>query len=192
MICKGKYTAIILAGGKSSRMGTSKAFLPINGKPAVENTVNLLNPYFDEILISANDQKAFNYLDKPVIEDVIKEQGPLAGIYSALQHSKNEKNFVIACDIPEINMDFVEIMLDFSKDFDIVIPLNNDKFEPLFAVYSKQVIPVIEQLLQTESRKMINLLPMCRTKVIQTKLDSWYKNLNAKCDYEKYLCEVQA
>ncbi|OGI26950.1 MAG: hypothetical protein A2287_10855 [Candidatus Melainabacteria bacterium RIFOXYA12_FULL_32_12] len=188
----GKYTAIILAGGKSSRMGTSKALLPVNGKPIIENIANALNPYFDEILISANQEDIYKYLKRPVIKDEVKDKGPLSGIYSALKESSNEKNFIIACDIPNINIELSKTMLEMSENFDVVIPCNNGKYEPLYAVYSKRIIPVIKRLLDANSRKIIRLLPLCRTKVISVSMDDWYINLNERYDYEKYIQEVGA
>ncbi len=192
MMSLGKYTAIILAGGKSSRMGTSKALLPVNGKPIIENIANALNPYFDEILISANQEDIYKYLKRPVIKDEVKDKGPLSGIYSALKESSNEKNFIIACDIPNINIELSKTMLEMSENFDVVIPCNNGKYEPLYAVYSKRIIPVIKRLLDANSRKIIRLLPLCRTKVISVSMDDWYINLNERYDYEKYIQEVGA
>ncbi|MFH0702418.1 MAG: molybdenum cofactor guanylyltransferase [bacterium] len=194
IILENKYTAVILEGGKSSRMGTVKALLPINNKPAVENIINILISHFEELLISANQnqQNIFEYLEKSVIKDEVDNQGPLGGIYSALKQSSSEKNFIIACDIPVINIELIKKMLKLSadQDYDIVIPCNNGKYEPLYAVYSKQIIPVIKELLNANSRKIICLLPLCKTKVINISMDSWYKNLNTKYDYEKFLQEA--
>lgn len=182
-----KYTAIILAGGKSSRMGTQKALLNIHGNSLIENTVNSLKPYFSEIIISANCPQSFVFLGLPIVEDEIKDQGPLMGIYSSLKSSSNEINFVIASDIPIINVNFIKKLLLFSKDFDAVVPANNDKLEPLYAVYSKRVIPVIETVLQTKSRKISDVIKLCNTKILNTNMYSGYENLNTQHDLELFI-----
>ena len=104
-------TAIILAGGKSSRMGTDKGVLSINGKTMLEHICEQLHGTFGQILISATDAEKYSFAGFEVIEDKMPGQGPLMGIASALEASANEINFVVACDIPHIEMGCVRKML---------------------------------------------------------------------------------
>ncbi len=144
------HSAIILAGGKSSRLNTDKAFLRLKNKTIVERTIDELNDLFNEIIIVANSNlENYNsiikqYNNKKIIirEDIIKNKGPLGGIYTGLKTAKDDNNFVLACDMPFINADLIKYMLDFN-DFDVVVPRHED-IEPLHAIYNKNIIPVIE------------------------------------------------
>ena len=96
-------TAIILAGGKSQRMGSNKAFLKYGGKTFIEHQVNSLSKIFGEIIISANDASAYASLNLPIVADVMPEKSPLSGICAGLMRAKSSYAFIIACDMPFIN-----------------------------------------------------------------------------------------
>ncbi|NCU32376.1 MAG: molybdenum cofactor guanylyltransferase, partial [Candidatus Moranbacteria bacterium] len=110
-IVKEKATAIVLAGGKSSRMGEDKSLLPVNGRPLIAHIVDQLRDRFDEIIIGANDPEKYAFLNLPVVTDIEKDKGPLMGIYSCLNASTNDVNFVTACDIPVMNTKLISDML---------------------------------------------------------------------------------
>ncbi len=100
-IIRERATAIILAGGKSSRMGgTDKSLLPVSGVPMIEYIAGQLEGHFDEILIGANDSEKYRFLNLPIVADFETGKGPLMGIYSCLAASASDINFVTACDIP--------------------------------------------------------------------------------------------
>jgi molybdopterin-guanine dinucleotide biosynthesis protein A len=181
-------SAVILAGGKGTRMKGEKAFLPVSGVKLIEKVARNLEPYFGEILISARSKEMFDFLPFPIAVDEQPGCGPLMGILSTLRVSRTPINFVIACDIPEIDIDFIETMAPFTGAYDIVVPTSGEnKFEPLFAFYNKNLIPVIEDLLARGIRKINRLYSKCRTKYIPFKNDGWYHNLNTKEDYRDYL-----
>ena len=143
-------TCIILAGGKSSRMGQDKIKLSINGLPMIESLIRQISPMFDKILISSNKSNELSYLKLPIIKDSKEEHGPLMGIYSSLLKSETQKTFIIACDVPVIDTNLVYRLLNASKEFDVVIPIHNDgMIEPLFAVYDKNALPAIAETLTT-------------------------------------------
>jgi len=183
-----KVTAIILAGGKNTRMGgIDKSMIPVKGVPMIKNIVAQLEPYFDEILIGADDAVKYGFLGKRVIRDELKGLGPLMGIYSCLLSSGNDLNFITACDIPEIRMDFIKKMLDLSEGADIVVPVSgNNDYEPLHAIYRKTVIPAAGKLLKENKLKISGLFSMVETKFIPFDGRGWYYNLNYRDDYEKY------
>lgn len=184
-----EVTAIILAGGKSSRMGgEDKSLLPINGIPLIQHIVNQLEGHFDEIIIGTNDMKKYSFLNLRVVPDVEKYKGPLMGIYSCLLASKSEVNFVTACDIPKMNIEMINKMVNLSSDVDIVMPVNGgDKYEPLFAVYKKRIIPHIEKIISNSDLRIVELLNYTHYKLLEINDYGWYKNLNAKEDYLRYL-----
>jgi len=179
-------TAIIMAGGDSSRMGMDKSVLAINGKPMVEIIAEQLRTSFSQTLISANDAEKFAFLGLQIVPDRIQGQGPLMGIASALEASANEVNFVVACDIPHIDLTYVRKMLSRAKGADIVIPRSRDKeYEPLFAVYHKSTLEVINKVLRTGGRKISDVFTRCKVSYIELKADC-FANLNTRAEYEKF------
>ena len=179
-------TAIIMAGGNSSRMGMDKSVLAINGKPMVEIIAEQLRTSFSQTLISANDAEKFAFLGLQIVPDRIQGQGPLMGIASALEASANEVNFVVACDIPHIDLTYVRKMLSRAKGADIVIPRSRDKeYEPLFAVYHKSALEVINKVLRTGGRKISDVFTRCKVCYIELKADC-FTNLNTRAEYEEF------
>jgi molybdopterin-guanine dinucleotide biosynthesis protein A len=184
-ILQEKATAIILAGGMSGRMGTDKRMLPVRGGPMIEHICRQLGGTFDEILVSGNDPEKLDFLGVKVVPDEVTGQGPLMGIASALRASANELNFVVACDIVQIELPLVRRMLAKSRDCDLVIPTTGDgKYEPLFAVYRKSALPAIDEVLRTGRRKISDVFARCRVKHIELGIE--LMNLNTMQEYERF------
>lgn len=180
-------TAIVLAGGKSNRMGTDKALLPIRGTTLIETIINQIKDLFSEIIISASEKGKYEFLNYRVITDERQGEGPLMAILSCLRASKNRINFVTACDTPDMNIDFLKKLLYEGKTFDIAVPKYKDgRYEALLAVYTKNIIPVIEEELQKKSRKISRIFSKCKMKYIEMDNETWYKNLNTMEDYSSY------
>jgi molybdopterin-guanine dinucleotide biosynthesis protein A/nucleoside-triphosphatase THEP1 len=184
-------TAIIMAGGSNSRIGCDKALLPINGRPMIEHIYNQLRPYFKQIIISAGGPDKFSFLDARVVRDRVAGQGPLMGIASAMQASAHDLNFVIACDIPNINISFLKRLLRESKDFEAVIPVSSEnKYEPLFAVYRKTLLDAMDSTLAAGRRKIMQALDGRRVKYLPLDNADWLRNLNTMDDYIEYGIDV--
>jgi len=181
-----KATAIILAGGGSGRMDADKSMLPIKGKPMVEHICEQLCGTFGQILVSANKAEKLAFLGFEVIPDKIPGQGPLMGIASALEASANEFNFVVACDIPHIDLTYVRRMLAEAEEADIVIPTTGDeRYEPLFAVYRKSALKAINEVLSSGGRKISDVFCRCRVKYIEAEARG-FTNLNTITEYEEF------
>ncbi|MEN6374380.1 MAG: molybdenum cofactor guanylyltransferase [Smithella sp.] len=182
-------TAIILAGGKSSRMGRDKSLLSTNDIPLIEKIASQLEGHFPEIIISANDMEKYRFLRLPVVPDLEAGKGPLMGIYSALLRSKHEKNFVVACDIPDLDINYVKELIWEANDHQIVIPVWSDgRLEPLFAVYKKSVVGNIKKLLDAGHRKIRLLFELADVKYLPLPDEGkWYRNLNTLEDYQNYI-----
>jgi len=188
MIPLQKMSAIILAGGKSARMKENKALLPIQGIPLIQRISQNLEHHFQEIIISAQSAELFAFLPYRVVVDEQPGQGPLMGILCGLEASTNPVNFLIACDIPEIDIPFLHRMMAYTHQYEIVVPLTGeDKYEPLFAFYNKSVIPRIKNLLKQQTRQIIQLFPLAQVKYIPLENTGWYYNLNNPVDYQKYI-----
>ena len=189
-VSKMKATAIIMAGGDSARMGQDKSMLPIRDKPMIKHIVDQLRPHFNQILISSNDTSKYSFLGVEIVPDRVADQGPLMGIASALKASANVLNFVIACDIPQVDMALVRMMLRQGRRFDAVVPtIGPSQFEPLFAVYKKDILATIEDALSSGQRRIIDALSRCRVKYIDlSKTDvQQLRNLNTMNDYREFV-----
>ncbi|NIP22763.1 MAG: NTP transferase domain-containing protein [Phycisphaerae bacterium] len=179
-------TAIIMAGGGSSRMGIDKSMLLIKDKPIIQHICDQLSGTFSQILISTDDVEKYSFLGFDCIPDKIPGQGPLMGIASSLQASVNEVNFVVACDIPHIDIRVVRKMLAEVDTADMVIPTTgSDKYEPLFGVYRKSSLEVINTLLSSGVRKISDVFAKCRVKYIKLKKEQ-LTNLNTMAEYEEF------
>ena len=182
-----KVTAIVLAGGDSLRMDTDKSMLPIEGEPMIERICEQLRGTFDEILISADEVDKYSFLGFDVIADKVPGQGPLMGIASALEASTNEFNFVVACDIPYVDLPYVRRMLVEAEEVDLVVPTTGEgKYEPLFAVYRKSALGVMNEVLSSGGRKISDVFARCKVKHIELGDAEWFTNLNTLADYEGF------
>lgn len=181
--------AIVLAGGKSSRMGRDKSLLATNNVPLIGKIVSQLEDHFQEIIIGANDTEKYRFLNLPVIPDLEKGKGPLMGIYSTLLHSKHEINFVVACDIPDLNIEYIKELIRQAEDHQIVIPVWSDgRLEPLFAVYRRSVLDNVKNLLDAGQRKISLLFELANVKYLPLPDEGkWYRNLNTTEDYQNYI-----
>ncbi len=183
-----RMAAIIMAGGQSSRMGKDKSLLPVNGKPMIQHIYDQVKPFFQEIMISSNEPEKLDFLNCKVIPDQIPGQGPLMGILSALEVSSFDLNFIAACDIPFVDMDFVNRMIACAEEYDAVVPVSEPgRYEPLFAVYRKSFIPVIKKALSKGRRKISDILKEGKINYIKIKDSDIINNLNTIEDYNNYL-----
>jgi|TARA_B110000495_G_scaffold195169_1_gene202365 molybdopterin-guanine dinucleotide biosynthesis protein A len=132
-------TGIILAGGKSSRMGEDKGLVLLNGKPMVQYIIEVLKEVVSDIIIISNNE-SYTKFGIPVYADIIKDKGPVGGIYTGLYNSTTELNFCISCDVPMISSDFILWLLKRSGNASITLPMYKDKVHQMIGVYSKQVL----------------------------------------------------
>ena len=180
-------TAIILAGGKSSRMGADKALLKIGNKSLLETAINICKPVCNSIIISSNNP-AHSVYDYPVIADEQKDCGPIGGICSCLKQSETEWNFVIGVDTPFVTTAFVEYLFLQTGNSNAVVPVNQGKTEPLVALYNKNCLPVIQSQIGLSQFKLQNTLALLKTQFIE--VDQWlnkspllFNNLNRPEDF---------
>ncbi len=188
---KENSTAIVLAGGKSERMGENKSLLSIGGKKMIEHIIDQLDNHFSEIIISSNNKELHLLTNKKIVKDKDIDKGPLMGILSCLEVSTYKKNFITACDIPEININLIHRMLTTAENYDIVVPIHDNKFiEPLFAVYSKNVLNELKNMLyNSQERKIRKLFDRVNTYYYPIDDTSWYKNINTKDDYKNFITD---
>lgn len=168
-----QITGIILAGGQSSRMGTDKAMLRIDGKSLLEKSLELCKPICHDILISSNNPKHRKF-GFALIRDEIKNCGPLGGIYSCLKKSETDWNLVISVDSIFVTSDFIAFLISKTGIFDAVVPVHENGKEPLIAFYHKNSLPVFQRKIEIRDYKMHNLLDSLQTRFVN--VDTWIKN----------------
>ncbi len=176
--------AVILAGGRSNRMGQDKSLMRLQGRTLIGQVVDQLQPILDDVIIGANHPGKFAFLKLKVVPDQAPDQGPLMGIVSCLSESGFDLSFVTGCDIPEMSIELIEKMITEAERFDAVVPRWADgRVEPLFAVYRKSVLEPARALLAEGKRKIRDLLPQVRTRFVDMPGGDWYRNLNTMQDY---------
>lgn len=169
-----EISSVILAGGKSKRFGKNKAFLKIGDRILIDQIVEKMGRLSNEIIIVTNILKKFDYLPKKfdylnikLIKDIIPYKGSLGGIYSGLLFAKNNYIFVVACDMPFLNIPLLKYIISFLQDYDVVIPKINDFFEPLHAIYSKKCIKPIKKLIDENNLKIIDFFKEVNVKFVE-------------------------
>ena len=166
MIEKNNITGIILAGGKSSRMGTDKGFLVLNNKPFVQYSIDALKPLVSEIII-VSDHPAYDVFGLKRITDIEKDAGPVSGIYSGLSASSTSYNIVLSCDIPLITTEVLQLLLDAVDDTSEIIQAeSHGKSMPLIAIYKKEVSKTFKYFLEQGERRLRIVVNACKSKNI--------------------------
>jgi molybdenum cofactor guanylyltransferase len=148
-----KTTGIILAGGKSSRMGFEKGLAEIQGKKMIEWVIQALQPVCKQLIIISNTN-LYDYLGIPVYSDIYTDTGPLGGIYTGLMHSTSNGNLVLACDMPFISSQVLQQLLLEAVGYEIVVPSIKGQRHPLCGYYHKQISSSIEELIAAKVWKM--------------------------------------
>nr|WP_263324102.1 molybdenum cofactor guanylyltransferase [Neobacillus sp. Marseille-Q6967] len=153
-----KAAAIILSGGKSSRMGTNKALLKINEKTNIESIADNLKLYFDDIILVTNQMDLYRFLGVKMTSDQYPGMGPLAGIHAGLSVSDYDINLIVACDMPFVSGELALTLINNSSHHDAVVPVINGKQQPLFSVFKKETAKKIEQSIENGRLSMKHLL----------------------------------
>lgn len=139
--------AVILTGGKSSRIGVNKSLLKLDDQTLLERSISLLFSIFNEVILSVNNRDAYAEYNLKKAVDIHKEAGPLVGIYSSLMTSKTDLNFVLSCDMPFVTNDLIRFLIEFPSEKQIKIPLEGGKMHPLCGLYSKKILPSLEKFI---------------------------------------------
>jgi len=183
--------AYVLAGGRSSRMGTDKAFLELAGKPLIVSAVKLAREAVGDVKIVGDPRKfaAFG----PVIEDVYRDRGPLGGIHAALTNSAAEWNLILAVDLPFVPAQFLKYLLARaeSSGATVTVPSVGGYFQPLCAVYRKPFLSVADRGLSQGTNKIdqlfreVTLCTVSEVDMIASGFDSLiFRNLNTPEEWQ--------
>lgn len=190
-------TAIILAGGKSRRMGSNKAFLRYDKKTFIEHQIARLRTIFDEIIISANDPGIYAHLNLPVVSDIVPEKGPLGGICAGLIRAASHHAFVVACDMPFVDEKVILYLKEQIDDYDAVVPQTSRGLEPLHAFYSRNCIQPIRRCLDEGRLRIVDFLAEVKVRIVPEQELKGFGgtipsviNLNTPEEYQKYFDQM--
>lgn len=186
-------TGIILAGGKSRRMGMEKGLIELNGKQLIQFAIEVLEPICETILISTNSH-FYDFLPYKKIADEFPNSGPMGGIYSCLRASKTNQNLVLSCDMPFIKSQLLENLIENSDGFDIVVPWHGEqRFEPMCAFYHKNVEPTFRDLILQKNYKIPDTFEQVRTNkyLISKDLPYYSTDLFYNVNSKEQLSELQ-
>ena len=183
-------TGIVLAGGKSSRIGEEKGLTLFNGKPLVSYAIDTLKPLCGKLVISANNhQKKYEGYGFEVVEDQIKDIGPMGGLFTCIKRSSTRYNIVLSCDTPFVNTGLFNYLLDGIENFQAAIPVhNNGLVEPLCAVYSTNSIWNLQLTIEKRNYKLMDFLHEINHKKMEIHSnlpfysDDLFVNINTKND----------
>lgn len=187
-------SAVVLAGGKSSRMGKPKSLLPFDGEPLIVHIVRKLAELFADIVVVAAPEQQLPVLPARLVRDEVAHQGPVGGIYYGLRAAERDVCFVTSCDVPFLNLSLVAYLVSQSAEFDVVAPYWQERFQPLHAVYRRGVLAFLEQQLERNELRPIFLYDKIRTRKISEqeirRLDPEglsFLNMNTPQEYEAAL-----
>jgi molybdopterin-guanine dinucleotide biosynthesis protein A len=140
-------TGVILAGGENRRMPVRKAFIQVAGEKIITRSLRTLKRLSDEILIVTNEPEYYTFTGATLLGDMYDIRGPMTGLFTALYHARHRWVFVSACDMPFISESLIRSMASKRSRYDAVVPTLKGRTEPLFAFYSKRLLPFMEEAL---------------------------------------------
>ena len=191
---KTNAAAIVLAGGKSSRMGKPKALLLFDAEPLISHIIRKLRQLFSQIIVVAAPEQEIPPLGVAIIHDEVSYQGPVGGICYGLRAAHEPICFVTSCDAPFLNLSLISYLLSQISEYDVVVPTWEERLQPLHAVYRSSVLPILQGQLERKELRPIFLYDKVRTRKVS--LDEIrrfdpeglsFLNMNTPEDYETAL-----
>jgi molybdopterin-guanine dinucleotide biosynthesis protein A len=187
-------TAVVLAGGKSSRMGRPKSLLPFDGEPLIVQIVRALKQIFAETVVVAAPDQELPDLPAVLVRDEVAYQGPVGGIYYGLKAAGGEFCFVTSCDVPFINSALISHLTSQISRYDVVVPFWEDRFQPLHAVYRTSVLALLKEQLDRGELRPVYLFDKVKTcKIEEAAIRRFdpeglsFLNMNTPDDYQRAL-----
>jgi len=192
--------AIVLCGGKSTRMGASKALLPFGPESMLQRVVRILAEVVSPmVVVAAVDQPLPDLPDEVIVtHDEQEGRGPLEGLRAGLKAlpADIDTAYVTGCDVPLLEPAFVREMLDLANGFDIAVVEIDGLLHPLSAVYRRSVLPDVEDLLAANRLRPVFLFDRVKTRRVRpSEITSdpelrTLRNLNTRADYQQALADA--
>jgi molybdopterin-guanine dinucleotide biosynthesis protein A len=147
-------TGVLLAGGKSRRMGQDKRFLSFGDRRLFERGLWTLSSLLQHVFIVIAQDSPFLSTNVPVLRDVVAQCGSLGGLYTGLREASTPHVFVVACDMPFLNVNLIRYMIGSKEEADIIVASWNNRIQPTHAIYSKRCVPVLEDMIRRRQVKI--------------------------------------
>jgi molybdopterin-guanine dinucleotide biosynthesis protein A/molybdopterin converting factor small subunit len=187
-------SAVVLAGGRSSRMGTSKALLLFDGQPLIVHVVATLRRLFADVVVVSSPGQEVPPMPVTLVRDEVAYQGPVGGLCYGLKAAAEEICFVTACDSAFLSPSLIAHLVGRAAEYDVVVPHWQGRFQPLLAVYRRSVLPLLEEQLTRGELRPVTLFDKVRTLRIDEeeirRFDgegSSFFNMNTPADYQEAL-----
>jgi molybdenum cofactor guanylyltransferase len=180
-------TAYLLAGGKSSRMGSDKGLLLFRNKPMAKHILEVLQNVFPTVKIVSNSP-LYTQFGLEVIPDLVPDSGPMGGIYTGLLDCKEDAAFFVGCDMPFITEQAIHYLLVQAQD-SCSVASSGDKIHPLFGTYLSRESTVIKEHLDSGKFKMLRLIDQLSAKIISYEQHEWpdiFVNINSPEDLNHF------
>jgi molybdopterin-guanine dinucleotide biosynthesis protein A len=188
-------TSIVLAGGRSLRLGQDKVMMTMAGQSLMQRVIARLAPLSSEVIVvlsQRGENLALPFAEVKAVFDLYPDKGALGGIYTGLVSSASFYNLVAACDMPFLNVELLRYMGQLSPGFDMVVPSVGGNVEPLHAIYAKSCLEPIAELLRQGDLQISNLFDSVKVRYVgQDEIDRFdpehlsFFNVNTKADLEK-------
>jgi molybdopterin-guanine dinucleotide biosynthesis protein A len=166
-----EISCVVLAGGKSTRLGRDKVLEKIGNKSLLEQVISRTESLSKEIIIVTAKERTFTHLESrekiKIVSDIFPGQGSLGGIYTGLVKSSSFYNLVLAADMPFVNGSLLKYMMGIAEGFDFTVPRIDGLFEPLHAIYSKACISPIETILSQGKKTIIELFNYVKVRFVE-------------------------
>jgi molybdenum cofactor guanylyltransferase len=151
-------TGVLLAGGKSRRMGEDKRFILVGQQTLFDRSLTVLRELFEVVYVVIAQDGPPLQADVPVVRDLIPDCGSLGGLYTGLRLAKTQHIFVVACDMPFLAPHVIRHIVQLKDSADIVISRWATRLQPTHAVYSRNCLPVIEEMMTLHNRKIHSMI----------------------------------
>lgn len=179
---------LILAGGKSTRMGVDKALLDYHGMPQYQYLNGLLRAHVNEVFISCRPEQVFD-TDIPRIEDQYQNIGPLAGVLSAFKHDATCAWWVVACDLPYVDADALSFLVshrDPSREATFYIDPDTLFPEPLLTIFEPSIYHELLDAYQHGLTSLNRILLNAKAKRIKPSDPRILRSINTKDEAEGF------
>ncbi len=179
-------TAVVFAGGKSSRMGQDKALLPFANYPTLsEYQYHKLSTLFTHVYLSSKEDK-FNF-KVPIVKDLYTQSSPLVGIVSVFETLDVDEVFILSVDTPFVTQEIIEKLFSYPKNYDAIIAKSSKGVQPLCGIYRRTLLAQAKAHLTQDNHRLNHLLKVSHTKFIDFKDEKAFINVNTPQEYEEAL-----
>ncbi len=181
-------SGVLLAGGKSSRMGTNKALLRFaSGQTVIERIISRVQPLCAELLVVTNTPDDYAFLGLPMYADAYPGASSLGGIYTGLLHAGSQRALVLSCDLPLVEPDLLAYLLNLAFDYDVLMPFVDGRQQPLHAIYAKTALDAMRAQIEAGDLKIVRLLESLHGRTVTDFPPKWmpsFRNMNTREDWE--------